>query len=50
MRTSLLALALTVAASLASADVVVTRPQSNQLVEKMPGDCFFGVVTPQGCA
>ncbi|KAJ4147845.1 hypothetical protein LMH87_002347 [Akanthomyces muscarius] len=36
-------------ASLASAGIVITPISDNMLVPKTPGDCFFGVVTPQGC-
>ncbi|KAJ6443962.1 hypothetical protein O9K51_02355 [Purpureocillium lavendulum] len=37
------------AASLASAGIVITPIFSDQVVDKSSGDCFFGVVTPQGC-
>jgi len=37
------------AASLANAGIVITPIFSDQVVEKTSGDCFFGVVTPQGC-
>ncbi|KAG9250091.1 uncharacterized protein F5Z01DRAFT_678124 [Emericellopsis atlantica] len=29
--------------------LVITPIESDQVVEKTSGDCFFGVVTPQGC-
>ncbi|KAK1977056.1 hypothetical protein LZ30DRAFT_785165 [Colletotrichum cereale] len=48
-----LALLATLCASLASAGVVITPVRQNQVVpaaQKVAGDCFFGVVTPQGCA
>ncbi|OHW97871.1 hypothetical protein CSPAE12_03487 [Colletotrichum incanum] len=48
-----LALLATLCASLASAGVVITPVRQNQIVpaaQKVSGDCFFGVVTPQGCA
>lgn len=34
---------------LAAAGIVITPIQSDQVVDKTSGDCFFGVVTPQGC-
>lgn len=36
-------------ASLASAGIVITPIKDNMMVPKTSGDCFFGVVTPQGC-
>jgi hypothetical protein len=33
----------------AMAGLVITPIRDNQVVEKDSGDCFFGVVTPQGC-
>jgi hypothetical protein len=36
-------------AALASAGLVITPIEQDQVVEKMSGDCFLGVVTPQGC-
>ncbi|POR32536.1 hypothetical protein TPAR_07256 [Tolypocladium paradoxum] len=48
MKTSL-AIILAAAASLASAGIVITPIEANQIVDKASGDCFFGVVTPQGC-
>jgi hypothetical protein len=38
------------AAALASAGVVIIPVESNQVVAANNGDCFFGVVTPLGCA
>ena len=35
--------------SCAGAGIVITPIKDNQIVEKASGDCFFGVVTPQGC-
>lgn len=37
-------------AALASAGVVITPVEQNQVVSSSGDDCFFGVVTPQGCA
>ncbi|CCF34801.1 hypothetical protein CH063_01205 [Colletotrichum higginsianum] len=48
-----LALLTTLCASLAAAGVVITPVRPNQIIppdQKVSGDCFFGVVTPQGCA
>ncbi|KAL0937965.1 uncharacterized protein CTRU02_207696 [Colletotrichum truncatum] len=45
-----LAILTTLCASLVSAGVVITPVKPNQVIEANPGDCFFGVVTPQGCA
>ncbi|KAL2758440.1 hypothetical protein ACRALDRAFT_1061623 [Sodiomyces alcalophilus JCM 7366] len=36
--------------SLVSAGVVITPVTPDQVVEKTGGDCYFGVVTPRGCA
>ncbi|KAI1181137.1 hypothetical protein F4777DRAFT_3642 [Nemania sp. FL0916] len=36
-------------ASLASAGVVITPIAQDQVVPKVEGDCYFGVVTPAGC-
>ncbi|KAI0487306.1 hypothetical protein F4859DRAFT_250270 [Xylaria cf. heliscus] len=36
-------------ASLASAGVVITPITKDQVVDRVAGDCFFGVATPQGC-
>jgi hypothetical protein len=46
---ALAAAALSLFVSLASAGVVRTPIRPNQVVEKTGDDCFFGVVTPQGC-
>ncbi|UNI24171.1 Secreted virulence factor mc69 [Purpureocillium takamizusanense] len=46
---ALAAAAAVLAASLASAGIVITPIFSDQVVGKSSGDCFFGVVTPQGC-
>jgi hypothetical protein len=35
--------------SAVSAGVVIVPILEDQVVEKTSGDCFFGVVTPQGC-
>ncbi|KAI0152998.1 hypothetical protein GGR57DRAFT_503131 [Xylariaceae sp. FL1272] len=43
-------LLVTLSASLASAGVVITPVTPGMVVAKVAGDCFFGVVTPQGCA
>ncbi|PNY26702.1 uncharacterized protein TCAP_03381 [Tolypocladium capitatum] len=48
MKTSLAAM-LAAAASLAAAGVVIAPIGANQIVNKVSGDCFFGVVTPRGC-
>ncbi|KHN98830.1 uncharacterized protein MAM_03292 [Metarhizium album ARSEF 1941] len=50
MKTSL-ALVLSVAASVVSvsAGIVITPIHPDQVVPSNSGDCFFGVVTPQGC-
>jgi hypothetical protein len=37
------------AASLAAAGIVITTIMDDQIVPKTSGDCFYGVVTPQGC-
>lgn len=34
---------------LASAGIVITKITQDQIVDKESSDCFFGVVTPQGC-
>ncbi|KAG5944945.1 hypothetical protein E4U59_006584 [Claviceps monticola] len=48
MRASL-ALLLGAAVSLSSAGLVITPIQDDQIVKKVPNDCIFGEVTPQGC-
>jgi hypothetical protein len=40
---------LSLCVSLVSAGVVTIPIKQDQVVEKSDGDCFFGVVTPQGC-
>ncbi|OAQ68491.2 hypothetical protein VFPPC_04722 [Pochonia chlamydosporia 170] len=47
MKTTL-ALILCTAASFVTAGIVITPIKDNQIVAKTSGDCFFGVVTPQG--
>ncbi|KAI1111893.1 hypothetical protein F5Y14DRAFT_423968 [Nemania sp. NC0429] len=42
-------LLLAICASLASAGVIITPITKDQVVPKVEGDCFFGVVTPTGC-
>ncbi|ERS98215.1 hypothetical protein HMPREF1624_04998 [Sporothrix schenckii ATCC 58251] len=49
MKLSLLAI-VAAAATTVSAGVVITPVFADQVVAKDSGDCFFGVVTPQGCA
>jgi hypothetical protein len=49
MKTTTLAAVLSFAASLVSAGIVISPISEDQVVPKMPGDCPFGVVTPQGC-
>ncbi|QPH18817.1 hypothetical protein C2857_003917 [Epichloe festucae Fl1] len=48
MRTSL-AVLLCAAAYIVNAGIVITPIKDDQIVGKTSGDCFFGVVTPQGC-
>ncbi|KAF4989332.1 hypothetical protein FGRMN_9174 [Fusarium graminum] len=50
MKTSIFLTILSATASFVSAGIVVTPVFFNQIVEKLSGDCPFGVVTPQGCA
>ncbi|KXX74356.1 hypothetical protein MMYC01_208373 [Madurella mycetomatis] len=40
---------LSLCVSLATAGVVSIPITQDQVVDKTDGDCFFGVVTPQGC-
>ncbi|SPN99785.1 uncharacterized protein DNG_02637 [Cephalotrichum gorgonifer] len=42
-------LAVTLYASLAAAGMVLTPVFEDQAVEKLAGDCPYGVVTPMGC-
>ncbi|KAI1329917.1 hypothetical protein F5Y16DRAFT_396785 [Xylariaceae sp. FL0255] len=44
------AVVLAVFASLASAGVVIVPVTEDMVVQKIAGDCFFGVATPAGCA
>lgn len=46
---ALSALLIAVGLQLVSAGIVITKISQEQIVEKENGDCFFGVVTPQGC-
>lgn len=48
MRQSL-TVVLAAAASLASANFIISPIEADQVVPKQSGDCFFGVTTPQGC-
>lgn len=47
--TTLTAALFALCASLVSAGVVIVPIRADQVVPKSPGDCFFGVTTPQGC-
>lgn len=47
---TLIAAALALCTSLASAGVVITPVEIDQTVPSTSGDCFFGVSTPFGCA
>lgn len=40
---------LSLCVSLASAGVVIVPIKPDQVVPKKSGDCFSGVITPQGC-
>ncbi|KAL2112814.1 hypothetical protein VUR80DRAFT_6385 [Thermomyces stellatus] len=44
------ALAVSLYASFAAAGMVLVPVFEDQAVEKQPGDCPYGIVTPQGCA
>lgn len=44
------ALVVAICVSVASAGVVITPVFQDQIVAKSGGDCFYGEVTPQGCA
>jgi hypothetical protein len=46
---ALIAVVATLCASLVAADIVITPVFQEQIVEKLPGDCPYGEVTPQGC-
>ncbi|KAL6896963.1 hypothetical protein GGI43DRAFT_385596 [Trichoderma evansii] len=50
MKTAFIIALLSTAVSFAAADIVIQPVFADQIVAKQPGDCFFGVVTPQGCA
>ena len=47
--TTLAAAALAFCVSLVSAGVVITPIRPDQVVDKTGDDCFFGVITPNGC-
>ncbi|KAH9884901.1 hypothetical protein F4778DRAFT_524259 [Xylariomycetidae sp. FL2044] len=49
MKTAFATTLLALCASLASAGVVITPIRADQIVPKVDGDCFGGVVTPAGC-
>ncbi|KAL7812860.1 hypothetical protein V8C44DRAFT_328206 [Trichoderma aethiopicum] len=49
MKTTFFFALLSTALSLVAADIVITPIFEDQIVQKQAGDCFFGVVTPQGC-
>lgn len=44
------ALAVSLYASFAAAGMVLVPVFDDQAVDKEPGDCPYGIVTPQGCA
>lgn len=44
------ALAVSLYASFAAAGMVLVPTFDDQAVDKQPGDCPYGVVTPMGCA
>ncbi|KAL6889234.1 hypothetical protein HDV57DRAFT_514164 [Trichoderma longibrachiatum] len=48
MKTTFFFTLLSTALSLVAADIVITPIFEDQIVQKQAGDCFFGVVTPQG--
>lgn len=50
MQTAFFFALLSTAVSFAAASIVITPVFEDQVVQKQSGDCFFGVVTPQGCA
>lgn len=50
MKTTFFLALLSTAVSFVAADIVITPVFADQIVQKQSGDCFFGVVTPQGCA
>lgn len=49
MKTAFAFVIISAAASLVSGSIVITPIKDDQVVKKTSGDCFFGVVTPQGC-
>ncbi|QYS95599.1 hypothetical protein H0G86_002880 [Trichoderma simmonsii] len=49
MKTSFVFALLSTAISFVAADIVITPIFEDQVVQRQAGDCFFGVVTPQGC-
>jgi hypothetical protein len=49
MKTTLLVALFSTAMSMVAAEIVITPILQEQVVERIAGDCFFGVVTPQGC-
>ncbi|KAL7792621.1 hypothetical protein V8C37DRAFT_380080 [Trichoderma ceciliae] len=49
MKTAFVLSLLSTVVSFAAADVVITPIFEDQIVQRQAGDCFFGVVTPQGC-
>lgn len=50
MKTTFFLALLSTAVSFVTAGIVITPVFADQIVQKQAGDCFFGVVTPQGCA
>ncbi|KAL7951935.1 hypothetical protein V8C42DRAFT_305666 [Trichoderma barbatum] len=49
MKTTFVFALLSTAVSFVAADIVITPIFEDQIIQKQPGDCYFGVVTPQGC-
>ncbi|KAF3071659.1 hypothetical protein CFAM422_006377 [Trichoderma lentiforme] len=49
MKTTFVFALLSTAISFVAADIVITPIFEDQVVQRQAGDCFFGVVTPQGC-
>ncbi|PNP60082.1 hypothetical protein THARTR1_00106 [Trichoderma harzianum] len=49
MKTSFVVALLSTAISFVAADIVITPIFEDQVVQRQAGDCYFGVVTPQGC-
>jgi hypothetical protein len=50
MKTTFFFAVLSAAVSMVAAEIMITPVLEDQIVEKVAGDCFFGVVTPRGCA